>query len=255
MDGFPPGTFRVFANWTGTSLIGGDESPHQIMTVQRWATIIGGFSTGGETDFGPTETVSISGSLSYVSGPTAYGGVLVRILVDGAEEDTTLTLSDGSFSYIWVIPAGTASGSYDITISFVSAFNWISDDTSAPITINVDAFNLDSSTFIVDPMSPTILYLDGQLNISGVLQLDNGTFYSGAEVYLYWNHQLDASGPLLIRVVPLITAVDGSFQYVFPLDPLTPLGFADVWAEVTPAEVYITQWTSSVRLIEIRQVP
>ncbi|UCE09394.1 MAG: DUF4129 domain-containing protein, partial [Candidatus Thorarchaeota archaeon] len=255
MDDFPPGAFLVYADWAGDALINGDSSPAQGVTVQRWATDITGFSTGGATDYRPTETVPITGTLRYVSGPTPYGGVLVRILVEGFEVGTAPTQSDGSFSFNWYIPADTTTGAYDVTVSFISSVNWIADFTTAPITLNIDAFDLDSSTFIVIPVVPTVLYLDGQLNISGILQLDNGTFYSGAEVYLYWDHANDVTGPLLIRVTPLISAGDGRFQYVFTPDSATPLGLADVWAEVTPAEAYITQWTSPIRVIDIQQIP
>jgi transglutaminase-like putative cysteine protease len=247
---------EVYAVYTGTNSIESKESVHQPLTLQRWSTAFSSISTGGTTSFHLTETIVVSGTLYYddPDPDVPYGGVTVEILVDGIVVNTTISASDGSFTSYWTIPASTTPGTYDLTTRFISSENWISGTVSAPIAIDVDAYQLVWTLTLNSALSyPITAYRGELLTISGTLELDDGTPYGGQTVDIYWiSVGLDESAEL---VVSIVTQPDGSFQYQLRISDTETLGLKNIWANCTPTDSYVTSGESAIRSAFIEQIP
>ncbi|MHA2003861.1 MAG: transglutaminase domain-containing protein [Candidatus Thorarchaeota archaeon] len=100
---------EVYTNYDGSLMLRPRESPHETLTLWQWQTVISGFDTGAPSYY-ILQTIPITGTLTYVVGPSSIGGVFVDILVDGNPVGNTLTASDGSFSFNWPIPESASPG-------------------------------------------------------------------------------------------------------------------------------------------------
>ncbi len=226
------------------------ESTHEILTLQRWLTLIDNVDTGGSTSFFLTDTVTITGNLWYdLAINVAYSGVQVDILVNGAVVDSTMTLSDGSFIGYWNIPASTPVGSYDLTIRYISTVNWIANYTTSPTAVTVDAVSI-IWTF---DTNPSVVYRSEWLQINGTLDLDNGSIYVGATVLIYWQNPATATTPTLLATV--YTDGSGYFEYWYHLSETEDLGFTQVWAECSSGIPVIASSTSPSDIVDIQQIP
>ncbi|TFG13003.1 hypothetical protein EU537_07695 [Candidatus Thorarchaeota archaeon] len=247
---------EVYATYSGTSLIEAKESAHQSLTLLRWSTTFSSISTGGTTSYHPTETIVISGILYYdePDPDVPYGGGIVEILVNGEVVDTTTSAADGSFTGYWTVPQSYPPGTYDLTTRFTSSNNWISNTTSAPISIDIDPYELVWTLTLNSAISyPLTVYRSEWLNISGTLELDDGTSYGGQTVDIYWiSVGSDEFAELIISVV---TEADGSFQYLFRIGNTETLGLKDIWANCTPTDSYVASGESSIRSAFIEQIP
>jgi len=220
------------------------------LTLQRWQTLINNVDTGGSTNFFLTDTVTVTGNLFYdLTIDEAYPGVMVEILVDGNVVDTAMTQSDGSFTGYWNIPALTTVGDYDITIRFISSVNWIANFTTAATTITVNAVSI-IWTFDV---APIVVYRSEWLNISGILDLDNGSVYAGATVRIYWQNPATAATPTLLATVT--TDGSGRFEYWYHLSETEDLGPTQVWAECSSGVPIIASSSSPIELVDVQQIP
>ncbi|MDF1538266.1 MAG: transglutaminase-like domain-containing protein [Candidatus Thorarchaeota archaeon] len=220
------------------------------LLLQRWLTLINNVDTGGSTSFFLTDTVTITGNLYYdLVSDVAYSGVQVDILVDGAVVDSTMTLSDGSFTGYWNIPALTPIGGYDITIRYISSVNWIANYTTAPITVTVDAVSI-IWTF---DANPSVVYRSEWLQINGTLDLDNGSVYAGATVLIYWQNPATATTPTLLATV--YTDGSGYFEHWYHLSDTEDLGFTQVWAECSSGIPVISSSTSPSDIVDVQQIP
>ncbi|TXT56486.1 MAG: hypothetical protein BAJATHORv1_20075 [Candidatus Thorarchaeota archaeon] len=239
----------VHGEYIGTSLIDGDNSTNQSLTLQQWPTIITGLDTGGITIFHLTETIVITGSLYYDTNPdVAFGGETLDILLDGWLANQTITLSDGSFTAYWYINSSTSYDTYTLTVRYQSGVNWIAD-TSDSLLITISENSL-TWTFVLNPSYPTVIYLEETVDITGSLTLDNGTPYSGATVELWWRHGTGVA--TLIDTV--ITLGDGTFSYALFIDASTPTGISSIWANCTPIESYIAAGQSDTLLMDIQVI-
>ncbi len=247
---------EIFANYSGSSLIESKESTHQLLTLLRWSTVFSSISTGGTTSYHPTETIVISGILYYdePDPDVPYGGVIVEILIDGSVVNSTTTASDGSFTSYYTIPASISPGTYDLTTRFTSSNNWVSGTTSAPVSIDIDAYQLVWTLTLNSAVSyPITLYRSEWLNISGTLELDDGTPYGGQTVDIYWI--LVGSDELAEFIISVVTQPDGSFQYQFRISDTETLGLKDIWANCTPTDPYVASGESSSRSAFIEPIP
>jgi hypothetical protein len=240
---------QVYGIYDGTQLIEGVESTHEPLTLQRWATTIIGFSTGGITIFYLTETVVATGTLEHGSS-VPFGGVIVEMLVVGVGVvDTYTTASDGSFTCSWTIPQSTIPGSYDVTVRYLSSVNWIDNHTAIPITIDIDAYTL---VWVPFDAAPDPVYISENLNISGVLSLDNGTPYGFATVDIWGRHSVDFVD---FFIASLITDGSGRFWVVVQIGEAVPVGILQVWANCTPADSYISSGQSPIIPVQVQQIP
>jgi hypothetical protein len=240
---------QVYGIYDGTQLIEGVESTHEPLTLQRWATTIIGFSIGGITVFYLTETVVATGILEHGSS-VPFGDVIVEMFVVGmGVVDNDTTASDGSFTCSWTIPQSTIPGSYDVIVRYLSSVNWIDDHTAIPITIDIDAYTL---VWVPFDATPNPVYISENLNISGVLSLDNGTPYSSATVDIWGCHSIDFVDFL---IASLVTDGSGRFWVVIQITEAVPAGILQVWANCTPADSYISLGQSPIIPVQVQQIP
>jgi hypothetical protein len=238
---------QIYGIYDGTQLIEGVESTHEPLTLQRWATTIIGFGIGGST-FRLTETVWAAGTLQHGSS-VPFGGVIVEMFVVGVGvvgNDTTA--SDGSFNCSWMIPQSTTPGSYDVTVRYLSSVNWIDDHTAIPITIDIDAYTL---VWVPFDAIPDPVYISENLNISGVLSLDNSTPYGFAAVDIWGRHSIDFVD---FFIASLITDGSGRFWVVVQIGEAVPVGILQVWATCTPADSYISSGQSPIIPVQVQQI-
>ncbi len=239
-------SIEVYGTYAGNDTILADSSVGQSVTLSRWATDITSFNIGGVFSYEILDTITFTGTLNYmIPGPYPFGNASVRFLLDSTEIAVNFTRSDGSFIYRWQIPEGTAPGSYTVSVSYMSGVNWIENYSTPTIGINIAAVLLDWSVFDVDP---DIVYLDGSLNISGVLRLGNGSAFAFAPVEIFWDHDVSS-------IFSTFTDANGYYEYIFRLDATTPLGFVDFWVSCTPTQTYIVGSSSGTSATDIRRVP
>ncbi|MGY5861799.1 MAG: transglutaminase domain-containing protein [Candidatus Thorarchaeota archaeon] len=248
MHGYTDLSPQVFGIYDGTQLIEGIESTHEPLTLQRWATTITGFGTNGIT-FYLTETVIANGTLEHGSS-VPFGGVVVEMFVVGVGVvDTDTTASDGFFTCSWTIPQSTTPGSYDVTVRYLSTVNWIESHTEIPITIDISAYTL---IWVPFDATPNPIYITENLNISGVLSLDNGTPYSSAGVDIWGRHSIDFVD---FFIVSLLTDGSGRYWVVVEISEAIPPGILQVWANCTPADSSISSGQSPIIPVLIQQIP
>ncbi|MCK5150736.1 MAG: carboxypeptidase regulatory-like domain-containing protein, partial [Candidatus Thorarchaeota archaeon] len=242
----------VYANFTGNTYLADSTSNIESLTLQRWQTLITGFDTGGITTFLLTDTIVVSGTLFYeLFGPPdePYAGAVVQILVDGFLVNTTTTAANGSFVGYWEIPDLTIVGNYDISVRYQSAVNWISDHETTPITVTINAITI-IWTFEADP---NVVYRSEWLNISGILDLNNGSAYAGASVTIIWENTVTTTGPRTIAIVT--TDFNGRFEYWYKLSDTEDLGLTQLWAECVSGVPIIAASSSSIELLDVMQIP
>ncbi len=240
---------NVYADWAGNASIYSDTSSTHAVTLQRWGTTFSLFQlTTGDT-YHPTETLLINATLIYVAGPPLIN-TRVDVYLDTQLIGFNSTGSNGEFLFRWKIPEAVQLGGHVIQLRFTSWANWISNVSTAPHSISIDAYSL-GWTLTVDPL-PTA-YLDGRLNISGYLTLSNGSPYVGATVVLMWDHSDDSDG--WINITSVTTDSSGWYQFDFALPDDTPVGSASVRAYCAPDKSYITASYSSAVSVDIERVP
>ena len=218
---------QVYGIYDGTQLIEGVESPHESLTLQRWATTIIGFGTGGITVFYLTETVVATGTLEHGSG-VPFGGVIVEMLVVGmGVVDTDTTASDGSFTCSWTIPQSTIPGSYYVTVQYLSSVNWIDNHTAIIIPVQVLQIPVNLSASAI----PGLVDRGASVTISGTLTFANGTPMVGYVVDVML-------GGVSVDNVTITDGIAGSFSvdYFIPWDhPLGPSNIYARFSSPTPA--------------------
>ncbi|TFG05729.1 DUF4129 domain-containing protein, partial [Candidatus Thorarchaeota archaeon] len=242
---------EVYATFEGSSLLSTNESSHEPLQLEQWQTLISGFMTGGSTDYYISEYVPLNGTLYYDMPVTdiPYAYATLRIVFGGTNVGTVSTDANGYFYTLWQIPQSTSLGPHDIWISLQTTENWIAGTTSAAVTLNVSAMTL----VLTIEVTPSPVYREHLLNISGTMTLDNGTPYAFVDVDLYWDFSSDTDGRLLIRTVQ--TDANGVFGYIFRLNSTTPLGPTDVWASCFPPDLFVSPGESAVVVIDIQQIP
>ena len=241
---------NIFANFSETLLIYATESLPESLTLQQWDSVITGFDTGGNT-FRPLEIVTISGSLFYtnLAGPDVpFTSTDVSLFVNGTPLITIQTLSDGSFSYGWLIPSDAGTGIYTIEARFLSGVNWIANyNASSPITL------VNYTLVWMFLVTPSPAHRTENMLIFVNLTLDNGSAYVGATIDIYWQH-VDVSGlPILLDSVT--TDANGLFANYYLLDIAVPLGTTDLWVSCTPSDSYVSPGVSNVESIQIELIP
>jgi transglutaminase-like putative cysteine protease len=233
---------QVYAYFPETVYLGANETVHQILKLDQWQTEIVGVNVPVIT-YRLTETVVVTGYLQYVSTSGPYGGVTVELRLLGATLDTAVTASDGFFTLYWTIPGSQPLGPCDLEVHFVSLIPWIADSqASVPqITINAPGY-----IFVQFTVTPDPVYRTYNLNITGVVEWDNGSIYADSPVDLYWGEY--SVTETLFRTV--YTDSNGRFSVLQLIPGDTPLGDLDVWAHIEPAG-YATSGESWVETVTV----
>ena len=176
------------------------------------------------------ETVIVTGNLEYVLPSVPYGSATVELTLFGITRTTDVTASDGSFTLSWDIPGTLAPGLYDLFVEFNSPYPWISDTSSSLPQIQVDAPGYLWPEFDV---TPTTIYLDQSLTITGRVTWDNGTPYAFLPLDIYWG---DYFGVNEIIVNDYLTDGTGRFTIIYDIpDDLGLLSYVQhVWAYIDP---------------------
>jgi hypothetical protein len=174
------------------------------------------------------DTVTVTGYLEYVSPSVPYGGAMVNVTVFGT---TNVTLSDGSFMLRWSIPGTISPGFFDLLVTFYSPYPWITSASFALPQIRIIAPQPQFTAFSV---TPTTVYLDQALRITGTVQWDNGTPYANLPLDIYWG---DYYGTNTIIVNDYLTDGTGDFTIIFDIpDDLSLLAYVQhVWAYIAPS--------------------
>ncbi|NHI89783.1 MAG: DUF4129 domain-containing protein [Candidatus Thorarchaeota archaeon] len=215
---------EVYGVYAGTVFLASNESVHNILTLNQWQTTF----TGVNLPVGPYrigDTVTITGYLEYVSPSVPYGGATVNVTVFGT---TNVTLSDGSFILRWSIPGTVSPGFYDLLVTFYSPYPWIASTSFALPQIQIIAPQPQFTAFLV---TPTTVYLDQALRITGTVQWDNGTSYANLPLDIYWG---DYYGANTVIVNDYLTDGTGDFTIIFDIpDDLGLLTYVQhVWAYI-----------------------
>ncbi|OLS31201.1 MAG: hypothetical protein ThorAB25_04620 [Candidatus Thorarchaeota archaeon AB_25] len=220
---------EVYGIYGNTVFIASVESAHNILTLNQWQTAFAGVNLPVVL-YRIGETVVVTGDLeiwkpSFPSVP--YASATVELTLFGTTRTTDVTTSDGSFTLSWDIPGTIAPGFYDLFVEFNSPYPWIADSASALPQIQVVAPGYLWPEFSV---TPTTVYLDQILNITGRVTWDNGTPYASSPVDLYWG---DYFGAYDWFVLNFNTDSSGRFTYLYPIpDDMGLLGPREVWAYI-----------------------
>jgi len=196
---------EVYGIYDGTLFIENFESNHEILQLNQWLTVISGFDAGAPSYY-ILQTIPINGTLTYVVGPNPIGSATIQILVDGSPVGSTVTASDGTFTYYWLIPETTSPGFHDISAQYLSPQNWVADYTTAPIAVDILRYPVDLTA------SPDtyLVYRSGSVTISGNLRFANGTAMVGYQVQIHWDNGTD----WVVQTITITDGVAGSFNYV-----------------------------------------
>ncbi len=240
----------VYATFSGNLLLSSAESNHVSLTLQQWATLFVNVGTGGITSYKLGETVVITGLFYYdVVGPDIpYGSATIEVLVDGTPVNTTITISDGSFTGYWTIPIDTTTGSHDITVRFTSPVNWIAGTTYSPaISLTIDAVNI-IWTF---DATPDPVYRGEWLYISGTLDLDNGSVYAGATVTIYWQ---SPSQSIPSEIAVRVTDGSGFFELWYQVSDTAELGLTTILVDCSSGTPVIA-YSTATDLVTVELIP
>ncbi len=242
---------EIYGTFAGTLLLSTNESIHEPLQLEQWQTLISGFMTGGSTDYYISDYIPLNGTLFYdLSGTDVpYANATLQIIFDGNNVGTVSTDPDGYFYIQWQIPQSTSPGIYDIWIELQPTENWIAGTTSDVSTLNISAMTI---VWTIEA-TPSVVYREHSLNITGTMVLDNGTPYGFVDVDVYWDHSSDAEGQILLGTVQ--TDINGVFQYVFTLDSTTPLGTTIVWAYCLPPDSFVSPSQSDSMSVDIQLIP
>ena len=242
---------EVYGTYSGSLLIASTESVHQMLTLQQWITVIIGFNSGGVINCSIGQIITLTGVLYYeLTGPDVpLIGAWIEILIDGSPVGSAQTTSDGSFLYNWTVLQSTTIGDHDIVAFYASGVTWIADSATAPITINVSGLSLVWSSFDV---TPSVLYIEGIITVTGTLTLDNGSPYAGAPVFLWARHSLNMA-TFLVYPYPILTDDTGWFGLGVELT--APVGVLEFWANCTPSDLSISPGQSMTRTVDVRLIP
>jgi hypothetical protein len=221
---------EVYGVFAGSVFHASNESVHNILTLNQWQTTFTGVNLPIVL-YRIGETVVVTGYLEYVVPSGPYSGALVNLTLFGITRSTYATLSDGSFMLSWDIPGTLAPGLYDLFVEFNSPYPWITDASSALPQIQVIA---PQPQFIAFSVTPTTVYLDQSLTITGTVHWDNGTPYANLPLDIYWGDYYGTNG---IIVNDYVTDGIGNFTIIFDIpDDLSLLSYVQhVWAYIDPA--------------------
>ncbi|MBY8997553.1 MAG: DUF4129 domain-containing protein [Candidatus Thorarchaeota archaeon] len=220
---------EVYGIFGGSVLLASNESVHNILTLNQWQTTFTGVNMPVVL-YQIGDTIVVTGNLEYVIPSAPYGGVTVELTILGITRTTDVTASDGSFTLSWDIPGTFPVGLYDPFVEFNSPFAWIASAIVALPQIQVTA---PGYLWPVFDVTPTIVYLDQALTITGRVTWDNGTPYTFSPVDIYWG---DYFGTNEIVVDDLMTDGSGNFAVIFDIpDDLGLLTYVQhVWAYIDP---------------------
>jgi len=220
---------EVYGIYAGTVFHASNESFHNILTLNQWQTTFTAVNLPVVL-YRLGETVVVTGNLEYTLPITPYVGATVELTLLGITRASDVTASDGSFTLSWDIPGTLPPGFYDLFIEFNSPYPWITDASFALPQIEVIAPGYLWPEFTV---TPTTIYLDQVLNVTGRVTWDNGTPYANSPVDLYWGDYFGGNGPF---VIDFLTDGSGRFSYLYPIpDDLGLVGPREVWAYIDPA--------------------
>ncbi len=235
---------EVYGIYSGTVILGSNESVHNILTLSQWQTTFTSVNLPVVL-YRIGETVVVTGNLEYVISSLPYSGATVELTLFGITRTTDVTGSDGSFTLSWDIPGTLPPGFYDLYVEFNSPYPWITNANFALPQIQVIAPGYLWPAFSV---TPTTVYLDQSIFITGTVTWDNGTPYANSPVDFYWGNYFGAND----WFAQTNTDGSGQFSYVFPIpDDLGLLGSRDVWAYIPPAG-YATFGVSPLEPITIQ---
>jgi transglutaminase-like putative cysteine protease len=236
---------QVYGYYAGTVLRGEVESTHLLLTLEQWLTEVYNVNTDFPT-YRLTETVIVTGNLRYLPSFEPYAGVTVELLLSGVPIDSTVTLSDGSFTLYWTIPQDTPVGTYNLLVRFQSIYPWIADSQAPVPSFDINAPGYIFVSFTVTPASPTEVYILNDLLISGTVTWDNGSFYSNSEISLFWRAPVGTE----INFRNVTTNGVGMFTTSYTILEGTLTGSYQVWAYIYPAG-YATSGMSAPQTIII----
>jgi transglutaminase-like putative cysteine protease len=220
---------QVYGYYAGTVLREEVESTHSILSLAQWLTEVYNLSTDLPS-YRLTETVTVTGNLRYLVSSIPYAGQTVELLLLGAPLNSTLTLSDGSFTLYWTIPNNTTVGNYTLAVRFQSPYPWIAGAQALVPQFEIYAPGYLWTSFTVTPASPTEVYILNDLLISGTVTWDNSSFYSDSEISLFWG---DPLGTWYFMKNVTTNAV-GDFTTSFQVPADTSVGNRQVWAYIYP---------------------
>jgi hypothetical protein len=224
---------EVYGYYAGTSLRAEIESSHTLLTLEQWLTEVYNLNTD-QPSYRLTETVIVTGNLRFILPSVPYANVTVELLLSGVPVNSTKTASDGSFTLYWKIPQDTPIGQYTLVVRFLSAYPWIADSQATVPQIDINAPGYLWMSFSVTPSSPTEVYILQNLQISGTVTWDNGTYYSNSEITLFWG--LFSGDPLGGSFMKNVTTdAFGNFATSFQVPAGTSTGGRQVWAYIFPA--------------------
>ena len=233
---------EVYAYFPGTVYLGSNETNHQLLTLDQWQTQIVGVNIPVAV-YRLTETVVVTGTLEYAPSGIPYGGVTVELMLLGASVNSTVTAVDGTFALYWTIPGGQGLGFYNLQVRFVSAYPWIADSQAPVPQFEIVA---PGYTWIWFSAQPGVVYRTNSLNITGIVEWDNGSIYADSPVEIYWGDYFGAYS--FVRTV--FTDSSGRFSILETVPGDTPLGDLDVWGYIAPAG-YATSSESPIATVTV----
>ncbi|MHA1963623.1 MAG: DUF4129 domain-containing protein [Candidatus Thorarchaeota archaeon] len=221
---------EIYGYYAGSQFTDLNVSFPVFLTLNQWQTTF----TNIVLPVGPyriSETVVATGNLEYVFGSIPYGGVTVELTLSGNITATDITASDGSFTLNWIIPGTLLPGSYNLVVEFNSPYPWIASTSTMLLPIDVIAPEPQFTEFSV---TPTPVYLDQSLTISGRVVWDNGTPYMNLPLDIYWGDYFSTANTVIVN--NYLTDGSGYFTIIFDIpDDIDLLSYVlHVWAFIDP---------------------
>ena len=200
--GLPPGTtggtYTIQAVYNGTGNFLGSSDRSRSLTISSAATTTA--ATSATTTYsGASQSVSLSAGVTSAAGTVNEGSVTFTILSGGNPIGSAVsaTVSSGSATGSYSLPAGTSGGTYTIRAVYNGTADYgSSTDASQSLTINAAATTSATAT-----ASATFSPVDQNVSLSTTVTSTAGTVNEGTETFTILLGSTVIGTPVTVNVV------------------------------------------------------
>ncbi len=192
------GVYTIQAVFSGTSTLSGSSDSSHTLTISEAATTTA--ATSATTTYsGASQSVSLSAGVTSAAGTVNEGSVTFTILSGGNPIGSAVsaTVSSGSATASYALPAGTSGGTYTIQAVYNGTADYgSSTDTSQSLTINAAA-----TTSATASASATFSPVEQNVSLSTTVTSTAGTVNEGTETFTILVGSTVIGSPVTVNVV------------------------------------------------------
>ncbi len=192
--GAAPGTYTIQAMYNGAgNFVTSSDSAHSLTVSAASTTITAANASPAFSS--NAQNVTLSATVTSAAGQVNSGSITFAIFINGTQVGspvTSGTLVNGSASAVFVLPAGTAVGTYSIQATYNGAGDFASSNDSAH-SLNVGA----AATTITVANAPATFSANAQnVTLSATVTSAAGTVNSGTVSFTVFNSGTPVGNPV-----------------------------------------------------------